>query len=330
MNKSKMAQKRIFPLCFAFLIVISLAVPAYADVNSLKTDKTLYKKNTDMTMTFTGTADEEDINEIVTIVIYDPGNNFVKPAHSGIVSSEKTFEIKISEKDFSKISSHGTYNATAFMTDQQKIDGFSITFDYSIDGSPVSHPTTQPVPTPQPTQTPIPSPTTTPQEPEDDSDGKSIEEKIQERIEAAKKQGSQTSGNTDSGKSIQEKIQERIDAEKKKESQINTTGNTTIPKEKPDASNTNNENNIDSNVSYIVIGLGAAAAVGVAVYGMKHKPKHMTDYVWDDASGEQIQHSDSQTTREEDYALMILKNRLAKGEITIEEYNELKSALKES
>jgi hypothetical protein len=33
---------------------------------------------------------------------------------------------------------------------------------------------------------------------------------------------------------------------------------------------------------------------------------------------------------EEDYSLMILKNRLAKGEITIEEYNRLKDALRES
>jgi len=32
---------------------------------------------------------------------------------------------------------------------------------------------------------------------------------------------------------------------------------------------------------------------------------------------------------EEDYSLMILKNRLAKGEITIEEFNRLKDALKE-
>ena len=32
---------------------------------------------------------------------------------------------------------------------------------------------------------------------------------------------------------------------------------------------------------------------------------------------------------EEDYSVMILKNRLAKGEITIEEYNRLKDALKE-
>ena len=352
MIKSKMVQiTRLFTVCFAVLIVISLAMPAYAEVNSLETDKTLYKKNTDTTMTFTGTADEEDINEIVTIVIYDPGNNFIKPAHSGIVSNEKTFEIKISEKDFSKISSHGTYNATAFMIDQQRTEGVSIMFDYSVDGSPIHSTTTQSAPTPQPTQTPTTSPTTTTQQPEDDSGGKSIQEKIQARIEAEKKQGSQTTDSTDSEKSIEEKIKERIEAAKKQQESetsppvttgstggVKQTGNTTttseekpdVTNEKPDTTGVNVPFNLDSSVLYVAIGLGSAAAVVAAVYGMKYKPKHMARDYSDDTSAEQIQHSDSQTTHEEDYALMILKNRLAKGEITVEEFNELKRALKES
>jgi len=342
MIKSKMVQiTRLFIVCFALLIVISLAMPAYAEVNSLKTDKALYKKNTDMTMTFTGTADEKDINEIVTIVIYDPGNNFVKPSHSGIVSSEKTFEIKISEKDFSKIISHGIYNATAFMPYQQKKDGLSITFDFSVDGSPIYHPNAQPAPTPTPTPSPTPFPVTTPtQQPEDDSDGKSVQDKIQERIEAAKKQKESQSGDTtgSSGGSIQDKIKERIEAAKKQGSQTNTTGstggvkptgNTTIPKEKPDNTGSNNPVSLDANILFIALGLGAAAAVAVAVYSMKLKPKFLAREVSDNVSTEQPR-SDSSYPHEEDYALMILKNRLAKGEITVEEFNELKRALKES
>jgi outer membrane biosynthesis protein TonB len=333
MIKSKMVQiTRLFTLCFAFLIIISLAIPAHADVTSLKTDKTLYKKNVDTTMTFTGTAEEEDINEIVTIVIYDPGTNFVKPAKSGIVSSGKTFEIKISEKDFSKISSHGTYNATAFMSDQQRVDGISITFDYSVDGNPI-HPTTQPAPTPQPTPTPTPSPTTTTPQPEDDS-GKSIQDRIQERIEAAKKQQSQTTDSTE--KSIEDKIKERIEAAKNQGTKTNTTDSTggdkpvdgTIPKEKPDNTGANNPVSLEANILFIALGIGAAAAVGVAVYTMKLKPKFLAREVSDNVSTDQ-QHSDS-SPQEEDYSLMILKNRLAKGEITVGEFNELKRALTES
>jgi len=336
MIKSKMVQiTRLITLCFALLIVISLAIPAYADVTSLKSDKTLYKKNVDTTMTFTGTAEEEDINEIVTIVIYDPGTNFVKPAKSGVVTSGKTFEIKISEKDFTKISSHGTYNATAFMSDQQRVDGISITFDYSIDGNPI-HPTTQPAPTPQPTQQPTPTPTpspTTTQQSEDDS-GKSIQDRIQERIEAAKKQQSQTTDSTE--KSIEDKIKERIEAAKNQGTKTNTTGSTggdkpgdtTIPKEKPDTTSTNNPVSLEANILFIALGIGAAVAVGVAVYTMKLKPKFLAREVSDNVSPDQ-QHSDS-SLQEEDYSLMILKNRLAKGEITVGEFNELKRALTES
>lgn len=305
MIKSMMPQNtKLFTLCFTFLIVISLTVPAYAEVTSLKTDKPLYKKNSDTEMIFTGTAEEEDISEIVNVVVYDPGNYFIT-LHSGIVSSDKTFTVKISGKDFTKFTSHGIYNATAFMQDQQKVEGISITFDFSLDGSPVYHPSTQPTPTPQPTSTPTPSPTTTPtQQSEDNSDGKSIQEKIQERIDAAKKQ-------------------DTIDG-------VEPTGNTTTPIEKPDAADSNNSISLDPSILYPLVGLGAAAAVGVTVYSMKYKPKFMTRDASENIATEQIQHTDFSTPHEEDYALMILKNRLAKGEITIEEFNELKRALQES
>jgi len=311
-----------------------LVMPAYAEVTSLKTDKTFYKKGEKIT--FSGTLEPSDTNAIVSIRVKD-SHDTLAVFRQTFSDADQNFKLDIdtSNRDF-HFDTHGIYTATAFLNDLAK--GVEVNFDFSLDGSPVSHPeepatTTQPPPTSSSTS----GTTNTPQT-GDDSE-KSIEEKIQERIEAAKKQGSQTTGTTDSEKSIEEKIQERIEAAKKQESQDKTTdstggvkptGNTTIPKEVPDTSNTNNENNIDSNVLYIVIGLGAALAVGVAVYGMKYKPKHMTDYAWDDASEKQIQHPDSQTIHEEDYALMILKNRLAKGEITIEEYDKLKRALKES
>lgn len=320
---------RLFTLCFALVLVISIAVPAYAEVNSLKTDKTLYKKNVDTTMTFTGTASEEDINKSVNIVINDPGGNFVT-VYSGSVGADKTFEVKIPEKYFSKVTSHGTYNATAFV--KQKTAGVTITFDYSVDGTPI-HPTTQPSTTTQPTSTPTTSPKTTTQQSTDNSDGKSIQDKIQERIEAAKKQ-SQTTDSTE--KSIEDKIKERIEAAKKQESKTNTTGSTgevkptgnnTKPGEKP-VNTGSNPVSLDANILFIALGLGAAAAVAIGVYSMKLKPKFLAREVSDNVSTGQ-QHSDSSSLHEEDYAFMILKNRLAKGEITVEEFNELKRALKD-
>ena len=334
-----MAQiKSLFTVSFALLLVISLTIPAYAEVNSLKTDKTLYVKNKDTTMTFTGTAGEEDINQIVTIVIYDPGGNFVKPAHSGYVGIGKTFEVEVSEKDFSKVTSQGTYNATAFV--KQRTSGVSITFDYSVDGNPI-HPGTQTTSTSQPTQTTSTpssssSSSTTPRS-QDSSDGKSIQDKIQERIEAAKKQGSQTTSTSDSEKSIEDKIKERIEAAKKSQTNTTTTGEkptdtttkpVTKPTEKPEETkkpdtSANNQSWLDSNVLYIAIGLGAAVAIVVAIYAMKIKPKFLAREVSDNVSTQQT----GPSTQEDDYALMILKNRLAKGEITVEEFNELKKAL---
>jgi hypothetical protein len=321
--------KRLFATGFALLIIISFAVPAYAEVTSLKTDKTLYKKNVDTTMTFIGTAAEGDINQIVTIVIYGPTDNFVKPAHSGYVGADKTFEVKIGEKDFASISSHGTYKATAFM--KQKTAGVTITFDYSVDGSPIQ-PTTQPSTQPTTTPTsPTTSPTTTPTQSTDDSDGKSIQEKIQERIEAAKKQQTPTTDSTE--KSIEERIQERIDAAKNQGTKTNTTGSTggvkptgNTTKEKPDSTGSDNPVSLDANILFIALGVGAAAAVAIAVYSMKLKPKLLAREVSDNVSTEP-QPTDS--SHEEDYALMILKNRLAKGEISVEEFNRLKQALQD-
>jgi hypothetical protein len=340
-----MKQIRLVATVLVLLIIFSFTLPAYAVVTSLKTDKTLYIKNMDTTMTFTGTAGEEDINEIVTVVIYGPGNIFIKPALSGIVSSDRTFEIKMSEKNFANINSHGTYNATGFMTYQKKEQGLSVMFDYSTDGNPVRPTST--TTTSQPSQTSSQSSTTpssstsqtssssSSTSSSDSSDGeKSIQEKIQERIEAAKKQQSTDSDSGDSEKTIEEKIKERIEAAKnqgKTDTEVPTEEPTPTPDDKPAEkpeevktpnSSTNNQD-FDLMVLYIAIGLGAAAAVGVAIYGMKLKPKFLAKVVSDTSTGTQTVSS----TDEEDYSLMILKNRLAKGEISVQEFNELKRAL---
>ncbi|MGQ0795748.1 MAG: hypothetical protein ACT4N5_06170 [Nitrosopumilaceae archaeon] len=329
-----MKQTSLVAAGLAILIIFSFTLPAYSEVTSLRTNKALYIKNQDTSMTFTGTAGEENISDMATVVIYDPGGNFVK-AFSGSVGADRTFEIRISGKDFTKISSHGTYNATGFIV--QKKDGVSVTFDYSIDGNPI-HPTqTTPTPTQtstQPTQTTSSSQTSSSSQSSSSSsdDGKkSIQEKIQERIEAAKQQ-SQTTDDSDSEKSIEEKIKERIEAAKNPQTgtadpeQEAPTDDTAKPEEKPEETKKPDSTNnpyIDSNIMYIAIGVGAAAAVGVAMYGMKLKPKFLAREVSDTSSTNQ----QTTSSEEEDYSLMILKNRLAKGEISVEEFNELKRAL---
>ena len=87
-----------------------------------------------------------------------------------------------------------------------------------------------------------------------------------------------------------------------------------------------------NNVLYPLIALAGAGVIAAVLIGKKNKlwfntnSKSTLKQDFSDSSGPTQQENDS---IEEDYSLMILKNRLAKGEITIEEYNRLKDALKE-
>lgn len=304
---------RLLTFCCLFLIVISFVIPVSAEVKSLKTDKPLYKKNIDRTIVFSGTAEDENINEIVTIVINDPSDNFVL-LRQGYIGLEKTFEVKIPEKDLAKFTLHGIYNATAFIVN--KTEGISITFDFSLDGSPVIHPT--PIVETETTETTPPISDVSDEESEtvvnDDSSSnseeKSIQEKIQERIDAAKKQ-----------KELQASLP--ILEENQTASEVDSSTNSSIVEHAE-------EINLGSNLLYIIAGVGGAGAAGAAVYVMRNTNRHRPDYASYFTQPEKTESIQKPTMQnEDDYALMILKNRLAKGEITVDEFNELKRALKE-
>ena len=86
------------------------------------------------------------------------------------------------------------------------------------------------------------------------------------------------------------------------------------------------------NVVYILITLAGSGVIATVLYAKKNKLWFNFDFkqknrqnVSDSMKSIEKEHSYD----EEDYSLMILKNRLAKGEITIEEFNRLRDALKE-
>jgi hypothetical protein len=87
-----------------------------------------------------------------------------------------------------------------------------------------------------------------------------------------------------------------------------------------------------NNVLYPLIILAGAGIIIAVLYAKKNKLwfnfdfKPMNKKNVDDPT-KSVEKDDDFV--EEDYSLMILKNRLAKGEITIEEFNRLKDALKE-
>jgi len=317
-------KEKLLVLCCFFVIAVALIMPAYADIKSFKSDKTFYKKGDKII--FSGITEEEDVGEFVTVIIEDPAGNFVT-LRQGYVTIDKNFTVTIDTKE--KFASHGIYNATAFVVN--KTNSVWKTFDFSLDGSPVIHSTSQPAPAPQPTQQPAPQPQPTstppptqqssqPDEENENDDELTIQEKIKERIEAAQKQKEAQANpppQTESGSTV--------DQTTTGESTI-TTGDTTMNGDKSGTTGISTPIDLGSNMLYVVIGLGGAGAIAGVVYGIKNKNRHDQD---DKPIVKIREPSVKSAPSEDDYALMILKNRLAKGEITIDEFNALKDALKE-
>ncbi len=317
-------KEKLLVLCCFFVIAVALIMPAYADIKSFKTDKTFYKKGDKII--FSGTTEEEDVGEFVTVIIEDPAGNFVT-LRQGYVTIDKNFTITIDTKE--KFASHGIYNATGFV--ENKTNSVWKTFDFSLDGSPVVHPTSQPAPAPQPTQQPAPqpqptsTPTQQPSQPNEENQNESddeltIQEKIKERIEAAQKQKEAQANpppQTESGSTVDQTTTGESTA---------TSDDTTMTGDKSSTAGISVPIDLGSNMLYVVIGLGGAGAIAGVVYGIKNKNRHDRD----DKPIVKIRESSVKSApSEDDYALMILKNRLAKGEITIDEYNALRDALRE-
>lgn len=321
-----MKHKRLFALSCFFVIAISLIMPAYADVLTFKTDKTFYKKGDKII--FSGIVEKGDFGELVTIVIDDPSGEFVRLAQAYPDIDDK-FQVTVDTQP--KFLSHGIYNATAFLTN--KTNGIMINFDFLLDGSPVIHPepvveSGQETEEGQPQQEDAPASDTEPTpNSKTNGDEKSIQEKIKERIEAAKKLKESPNPLDETNENI---INQTVS-----NSSITTNGETSVDnsgvdENKLDTTNMVSATDLGHNLLYVVIGLGVTGVVGAVIYGMKHKSRRKTDHSSRFTSEEKNESLQKTTTQsEDDYALMILKNRLAKGEITIDEFNELKKALKE-
>ena len=325
--------EKLLALCCFFVIAATLIMPAYGDIKSFKTDKSFYKKGDKII--FSGTVEDKDVGEFVAVVVEDPAGNFVTLG-SGYVTVDKNFTVTIdtnAKKITEKFLSHGVYNATGFV--ENKTNSKWITFDFSLDGSPVIHSTPQPAQTPSISPTPQPSQqepsqtqqqSSTPQpnqekESEINNEDTTIQEKIKERIEAAKKERE-----AQINPPLQTGSDETV-VNKTTTGESNTaTDDTKVTGDKPTTSGVSTTIDLGSNLLYVVIGLAGAGTVVGVVYGIKNKNRHNQG----NKPVVKIKElSERVAPSEDDYALMILKNRLAKGEITIYEFNALKEALKE-
>jgi len=112
------------------MLFSSITIPAFAEVETIQTDKLFYS-NEDKII-FSGTVDN-DSSGLVTIVIRDSNDKFVLLTQA-FIEFDNTFERSVDSNE--KFLVHGVYNATAFLVNMT--EGELTRFDYSLDGSPVS------------------------------------------------------------------------------------------------------------------------------------------------------------------------------------------------
>jgi uncharacterized membrane protein len=100
----------------------------------------------------------------------------------------------------------------------------------------------------------------------------------------------------------------------------------------PEITSGNKTSSIDfKNMLYPLIALAGASVIVAVLYVKKNKLWFNSDLksMKKQDVSDSVESVEKEDNLVEDYSIMILKNRLAKGEITVEEYNRLKDALKE-
>ena len=127
-----MGFKRKNPLSITLMgiLLCSLIIPAYAEVESIKTENLFYSIGDKII--FSGTVADDD-SGLVTIVIRDSNDKFVLLTQA-LIDPDNTFKRSITANE--KFTDHGIYNATAFLVNMT--EGSLTRFDFSVDGSLVS------------------------------------------------------------------------------------------------------------------------------------------------------------------------------------------------
>ena len=143
---ASMAQesKKLLSISIVGIFLSLVFVPAFAEVQSVKTDKTFVPK--DGIITLSGTVEENDVG-LVTLVIRGPGGEFVKLTQA-IIQPDNSYERSLQINN--KFEVNGMYTVESFI--QNMTAGKIAKFEYSSDGSRL--PQSIPEPTTQ-TETPV-------------------------------------------------------------------------------------------------------------------------------------------------------------------------------
>jgi len=119
--------KSIFTLTLIGLLVFSIIFPVYAEVTSLNIDKINHILGDEIT--FSGTV-EEGSSGLVSVVIRDHTNEFVLLTQT-LIKQDNTFQKSIDINQ--KFTKFGLYNATAFIFNMTAVD--SVTFELFAEGT---------------------------------------------------------------------------------------------------------------------------------------------------------------------------------------------------
>ena len=317
------------------IFLASTLTPAFAEVTSFQLDKMFYTKGDKIL--FSGTVDEES-KGLVTIVVRDSNNEFVLLTQA-FIQPDDTFERDLVTNE--RFEDHGIHNATAFVIDLAK--GKTVSFDFSQDG-------TLPVPSITPKQVK----TTTEKEPVV-VEGNSItqtnsEPSVNEKPEIADfvdptkdpqhyldRYYNEPSYKKWFDRNYPELTIEEAVGLAKLDSDItqtieknleNTISKDVIQEAEAVQHIDSSLNDIDSeNNEFASLGLtlGGMAVLFGAIYGIKRKV---------DTNSKNITQNRESIRKKVFGAILnnnpedVIKNRLAQGEITVSEYNNLKKALR--
>ena len=333
------------------LLLTSVSIPAYAEVQTIQTDKTFYSPGDKIV--FSGTVEDDDTG-LVTIVIRDTNDKFVLLTQA-FIDSDNTFKRSIDTND--KFSISGIYNATGFLVNMTA--GSLVRFDYSLDGSPItpsvidlkessgsqstitSTQTTVQVesePEPIPTIASFVDPT---KDPQYYVDRYNNETAYKEWFDANFPDLTiyEATGVSPVDVTVEETSEEPIDSES----------------ELPLATQEPSENKVESStvspsldtgnpeVGQMLLALGGLGILFGAVYGVKRKVDNNTVQIAKNKSNieKKVNNNSEQISQNRfwlkkklmqlkptDEPVSVIKERLAKGEITVDEYYKLLRALK--
>jgi len=328
-------KKSIFSLTLIGILVFSIIMPAYAEVTSLNIDKINHILGDEIT--FSGTV-EEGSTGLVSIMIRDHANEFVLLTQA-LIKQDNTFQRSIDINQ--KFTKFGLYNATAFIFNMTASE--RVTFELFAEGS-----------LPDVLQSEIIAPN-------------EIEINLQETIVVAEQNNLSPSDSSQiTSEKKDEKLADFIDPNKGPQHYLDryynepgykdwfdrnypdltieeavgistnfiiteTIENIITEEIIPDAEaisvviDSLSSDSADSREAALFgLALGGLAVLFTAVYGIKQRV---------DSNSENISQNRESIKKKMFGALLgkdpidVIKNRLARGEITVEEYDHLKIAL---